>query len=38
MKNLRSELVRGAGNRRARFSWEQTAREVLEIYMEVARK
>ena len=35
-ERLRAELVRRGVERVSRFSWEQTAREVLEIYREVA--
>lgn len=37
-ERLRSELVRKGRIQAARFSWERTAREVLEIYRDVARR
>jgi glycosyltransferase involved in cell wall biosynthesis len=35
-QDLRQELVRRGRVQAAKFSWERTAREVLEIYKEVA--
>ncbi len=37
-EELRERLIRKGYEQAARFSWERTAREVLEIYREVARK
>lgn len=37
-EELRKKLIRRGQEQAARFSWERTAREVLEIYREVARK
>ncbi len=37
-EDLRQRLIRKGHEQAARFSWERTAREVLEIYREVARK
>ncbi len=34
---LRAELIRRGREQAARFSWERTARQVLEIYLEAAR-
>jgi glycosyltransferase involved in cell wall biosynthesis len=34
--NLRAELIRRGHQQAARFSWERTARQVLDIYMEAA--
>jgi glycosyltransferase involved in cell wall biosynthesis len=34
-KNLRQELIRKGLEQAAHFSWERTAREVLEIYNEI---
>jgi glycosyltransferase involved in cell wall biosynthesis len=34
---LRAELIRRGRVQAARFSWERSAREVLEIYQDVAR-
>ncbi|HTS24967.1 MAG TPA: glycosyltransferase family 1 protein [Bryobacteraceae bacterium] len=36
-EGLRAELIRKGREQAARFSWERTAREVLEIYQEAAR-
>jgi glycosyltransferase involved in cell wall biosynthesis len=35
---LREKLIARGREQAARFSWERTAREVIEIYHEVARK
>jgi glycosyltransferase involved in cell wall biosynthesis len=37
-ENLRQRLIRKGQEQAARFSWERTAREVLEIYREVAKR
>ena len=35
-ETLRAELIRHGREQAARFSWERTARQVLEIYLEAA--
>jgi glycosyltransferase involved in cell wall biosynthesis len=37
-RRLREELIRRGFVQAARFSWERTAREVLEIYLEAAKR